>query len=85
MKKREPILINMEILASLIGSPKGPSRLGQACNINLTRIEPFINALLEKGLIRSEVIEKQTTYFITEAGYTLYRDWLEIWRRLPLV
>jgi len=84
LKKREPILIHMEILASLFASPKGPTRLAQACNIQFGRLEGFTSALLKKGLIRVEGEEGQQLYAITEEGYNLYKAWLEIWRRLPL-
>jgi predicted transcriptional regulator len=74
----------MEILASLFDSPKGPTRLAQACNLNYTRIGSFVGPLVEKGLIRPGMTEGQEVFSITEEGYKVYRDWLEIWRRLPL-
>ncbi len=84
MKKREPILIHMEILASLFSSPKGPTRLAQACNVNYGRIGGFTDALKEKGLIMTRDIDGQEVFAITDEGYSLYKEWLEIWRRLPL-
>jgi predicted transcriptional regulator len=85
LKKREPILIHMEILASLFESPKSLSRLAQACNVNFGRIEGFTEPLLAKGLVKFEVSEAGVKmYSVTEEGYKVYRDWLEIWRRLPL-
>lgn len=83
--KREPILIQMEILASLFESPKGPTRLAQACNVNYGRIGGFVDPMVEKGLIRSESAGGQERIlWITDLGYQVYRDWLEIWRKLPL-
>jgi predicted transcriptional regulator len=84
LKKREPILIHMEILASLFASPKGPTRLAQSCNIQFARLESYTSVLLNKGLIRAETAEGQQVFSITEQGYDLYKAWLEIWRRLPL-
>ena len=84
MKKREPILIHMEILASLFASPKGPTRLAQSCNVQFGRLEGFTSALLNRGLIRVENVDGQQVYSITEAGYALYNEWLGIWRKLPL-
>ncbi len=84
MGKREPILIHMEILASLFEGPKGPTRLAQACNVNYGRIGNFTEPLLQKGLIRSETKEGQEIFAITGEGYALYKEWLEIWRKLPL-
>jgi predicted transcriptional regulator len=84
LKKRESILIHMEILASLFASPKGPTRLAQACNINLGRVDDYTRALVERKLIRSEVMDKHEIFFITEEGLTVYHDWLDVWRRLPL-
>jgi predicted transcriptional regulator len=82
--KREPILIQMEILASLFASPKVITRLAQSCNVNLGRMENFIKPMLAKGLIRSQTVDGLEVFFISEEGYKLYKDWLEIWRRLPL-
>ncbi len=84
MRKREPILIQMEILASLFASPKGVTRLSQSCNVNQGRIENFIRPMLGKGLIRSQTVDGLEVFSISEEGYLLYKDWLEIWRRLPL-
>jgi predicted transcriptional regulator len=84
LKKRETILIHMEILASLFASPKGPSRLAQSCNVNLGRIDDYAKALVEKGLIRSETMDKHEIFFITQEGLKVYHDWLDVWRRLPL-
>jgi len=84
LKRRDPILIHMEILASLFASPKGPTRLAQSCNIQFGRLETFTSALLRKGLIRVETTGGQQVYSVTEEGYSLYKAWLEIWRRLPL-
>ena len=84
MRKREPILIHMEILASLFESPKSLTRLAQACNVNFGRIERFTEPLLSRGLLRTEEREGTRVYLVTEEGYRVYTDWLEIWRRLPL-
>lgn len=73
----------MEILGSLFASPKGPTRLAQACNIQYGRLESFTNSLLGRGLIRSQTVDGQTVFEITDDGYKVYRDWLDIWRRLP--
>ncbi|HEV2137570.1 MAG TPA: winged helix-turn-helix domain-containing protein [Nitrososphaerales archaeon] len=84
MRKRETILIQMEILASLFASPKGPTRLAQACNIQYARLQNFTGPLLAKGLVESVTVDGEQRFSITDAGYKLYKDWLEIWRRLPL-
>lgn len=75
----------MEILASVFESPKSLTRLAQACNLNFARIERFTEPLLAKGLLKSGTSEEGIKlYSITPEGYNVYRDWLEIWRRLPL-
>lgn len=84
MKKREPILMQMEILASLFASPKVATRLAQSCNLNMLRMEKLTQPMLAKGLIRSEVVNGLEVFSATEEGYRLYKDWLEIWRRLRL-
>jgi DNA-binding PadR family transcriptional regulator len=40
--------------------------------------------LLAKGLVESVTVDGEQRFSITDAGYKLYKDWLEIWRRLPL-
>jgi len=40
--------------------------------------------MLAKGLIKKETRDGQEVYSITEGGYQLYKDWLEVWRRLSL-
>ena len=84
MKKREPILIRMQILESLFASPQGPTRLAQSCNVNYGRISSFIEGLVKKGLVRRDTVDGQETFVITDDGYKVYRDWLEVWRRVSL-
>ncbi|MBI3841391.1 MAG: transcriptional regulator [Thaumarchaeota archaeon] len=84
MKRREPVLIYMEMLATLYSGPRGPTRLAQACNMNYGRLDAYAQPLLKKGLIRAEEAGGQQTLYITDEGCRVYRDWLEIWRRLPL-
>ena len=84
MKKREPITIQMEIIASLFASPKVVTRLCQSCNVNLARIGALMEPLLAKGFVRSEVVDGSEVYSVTDEGYRLYKDWLEVWRRLSL-
>jgi len=85
LKKREPILIQMEILASLFASPKVVTRLAQSCNVNMSRMEGLVHPLLAKGLVVSRTIDGQEVLSITDEGYSLYRDWLGIWKRLTIV
>ncbi len=85
MKKREPILIQMEVLASLFASPKVVTRLAQSCNVNMSRMGSFTQPLLAKGLIASRTVDGQEVLSITDEGYRLYKDWLEIWKRLTIV
>jgi predicted transcriptional regulator len=84
LRKREPVLIHMELLASLFESPKSLTRLAQACNVNFGRIERFTEPLIGKGLVRVEERDGIKVYLITQEGFSVYSDWLEIWRRLPL-
>ncbi len=84
MKKREPVLIHMEILASLFQSPKLPTRLAQSIGVNYARLEPYTSGLLAKGLIVEKQLEGLKVLAITQEGYTLYQEWLEVWSRLPV-
>lgn len=84
MKRREPILIQMEILASLFASPKVVTRLCQSCNVNIARMGGMLEPLLSRGYVRAEMVEGREVYSITDDGYKLYKDWLDVWRRLSL-
>lgn len=74
----------MEILASLFESPKVITRLSQSCNVNMARIESFTGPMLANGLIRAQNVDGRELFTISDEGYRLYKDWLEIWRRLKL-
>ena len=84
MKQRDNMLVQMEMLASLFASPKVLTRLCQSCNVNMSRIGGLLRPMLASGLVKSETVDGQEVYSITEEGYRVYRDWLEIWRRLTL-
>lgn len=84
MKRREPMVIQMEILASLFASPKVVTRLCQSCNVNLARIGALMEPLLAKGFVKSEFIDGSEIFSVTDEGYRLYKDWLEVWRRVSL-
>ncbi|HUI23140.1 MAG TPA: hypothetical protein VLY82_01970 [Nitrososphaerales archaeon] len=40
--------------------------------------------MLAKGLIRSQTVDGFDVFSISDEEYRLYKDWLEIWNRLPL-
>jgi len=84
LKQRDNILIQMEILASLFASPKVLTRLCQSCNVNMSRIDGLLRPMLSSGLVKTQIVDGQEVYSITDDGYKVYRDWLEIWRRLTL-
>jgi len=84
LKQRDNILIQMEILASLFASPKVLTRLCQSCNVNMSRIDGLLRPMLSSGLVKTQIVDGQEVYSITDDGYKVYRDWLEIWRRLSL-
>jgi len=84
LKQRDNMLVQMEMLASLFASPKVLTRLCQSCNVNMSRIDGLLRPMLASGLVKSETVDGQEVYSITEEGYRVYRDWLEIWRRLTL-
>ena len=77
-------MIQMEILASLFASPKVLTRLCQSCNVNMSRIDGLLRPMLSSGLVKAQIVDGQEVYSITDDGYKVYRDWLEIWRRLSL-
>jgi len=84
LKKREPMVIQMEILASLFASPKAVTRLCQSCNVNIARIGALMEPLLAKGFVKSENVDGSDVFSVTDEGYRLYNDWLQVWRRVSL-
>jgi predicted transcriptional regulator len=84
LKPRGDVQIQMEILASLFASPKVVTRLCQSVNLNAMRLGKYMDPLLAKGLVAKRVDEGKEVYAITGEGYRLYKDWLDIWRRLSL-
>ena len=74
----------MEILASLFATPKVVTRLCQSSNVNIARIGALLEPLLAKGFVRSETMDGNEVFSVTDDGYRLYKDWLEVWRRLSL-
>jgi predicted transcriptional regulator len=81
---RDTIVVQMEILSSLFASPKGVTRLAQSCNVNTGRINALLEPMLAKGLVRRESVNDQEVLAITQEGYNLYKDWLEVWRRISV-
>jgi predicted transcriptional regulator len=84
LRRREPTVIYMDILAALAERPRSPTRLAQACNVNYARFERFASRLEETRHIRKEATDEGEVYALTDLGYRLYEDWLALWRRLPL-
>ena len=84
MTQRDNILVQMEILATLFASPKVLTRICQSCNVNMTRIDGLLGPLLANGLVESRMVDGKEVFSITVDGYKLYKDWLEIWRKLSL-
>ncbi len=74
----------MEILASLFASPKLLTRLCQSVNLNVSRTERYLDPLVAKGLVSRSSVDGKGEYSITPEGFRLYKDWLDIWRRLSL-
>ncbi len=84
MRTRDDIQVQMEILASLFASPKVFTRLCQAVNVNPSRMQKYVSPMLAKELVVIRKEEGREVYAITDEGYGLYKDWLDIWRRLSL-
>ncbi len=84
MRARDDIEVQMEILASLFASPKVFTRLCQSVNVNPSRMQKYVSPMLTKKLVAIRREEEREVYAITDEGYELYKDWLDIWRRLSL-
>jgi predicted transcriptional regulator len=78
LKKREPILIQMEILASLFASPKVVTRLAQSCNVNMTRIGSFVEPMLARGLIRTQTVDARRCSLSVKRGTSCTRTGLRL-------
>ena len=50
----------------------------------MSRIDGLLRPMLSSGLVKTQIVDGQEVYSITDDGYKVYRDWLEIWRRLSL-
>ena len=74
----------MEILSSPCWWLQGTNEAGAVVQHHYGRLAGFTKPLLDKGLLSSKSTEGQEVFSTTEDGYRTYRDWLEVWRRLPL-
>ncbi|MDA4117556.1 MAG: hypothetical protein OK455_04350 [Thaumarchaeota archaeon] len=82
MKKRERILILMEILSILREGPRGPTRLAQSLGVSFDAFIEYVKEVETKGFVTKSVIEGHEVYVISPSGKQLLLDWQKVWEKI---
>lgn len=84
MRRRQTLLIVMQLLEILIQEPRGPTRLAQAANLNYERLQGYMQTLFSNGLAATESRDGHDTYSATPKGKELYFRWAKIFEEVKL-
>ena len=82
MKKRERILIQMEILSVLLEGPKGPTRLAQTVGISFDALTDYTRDMESRAFVVKSVSEGHEFYSVSPEGKQLLSDWQRVWERI---
>lgn len=82
MKKRERILIVMEILSVLREGPRGPTRLAQAVGISFDAFTVYAKEVESRGFVTKSVADGHELYTISSEGNQLLLDWQKVWEKI---
>jgi predicted transcriptional regulator len=82
LKKRERILILMEILSILREGPRGPTRLAQSLGVSFDAFIEYVKEVETKGFVTKSVIEGREVYVISPNGKQLLLDWQKVWEKI---
>jgi len=82
LKKRERILILMEILSILRGGAKGPTRLAQAVGLSFDAFVEYSKEVESRGFVTKSVVEGHEVYVISPEGNQLLLDWQKVWEKI---
>ena len=82
MKKRERILILMEILSILREGPKGPTRLAQAVGLSFDAFMEYAKDIETRKFVTKSDIEGHEVYAISADGNKLLLDWQKVWEKI---
>ena len=82
VKRRDDLVILMDILGNLLEGPKGPTRLSQACNLTFDTMIKFIGILAQRGFIRVSTEDGHDLYSISPDGAEVFRQYRKFWETL---
>lgn len=82
MKKRERILILMEILSILREGPRGPTRLAQAVGLSFDAFVEYAKEVESRRFVTKSMVEGHEMYSISPEGNQLLLDWRKVWEKI---
>jgi predicted transcriptional regulator len=82
LKKRERILILMEILSILREGQKGPTRLAQAVGVSFDVFVGYAKELEARTFVTKSVVDGHELYTISPEGLQLLLDWHRVWDKI---
>jgi predicted transcriptional regulator len=82
LKKRERILIIMEILSILREGPRGPTRLAQSLGVSFDAFLEYVHDIESRRFVTKSVAEGHEMYTISPEGIQLLLDWQRVWERI---
>ena len=82
MKKRERILILMEILSILREGPRGPTRLAQSVGLSFDVFMDYAKDIESRRFVTKSVVEGHEVYMISPEGNQLLLDWQKVWDKI---
>jgi predicted transcriptional regulator len=82
LKKRERILILMEILSILREGPRGPTRLAQAVGVSFDAFAEYVKEIESRRFVTKSAVEGHEVYMISQEGKQLLLDWQKVWEKI---
>jgi predicted transcriptional regulator len=82
LRKRERILIIMEILSILREGPRGPTRLAQAVGLNFDAFVEYAKDIESRRFVTKSVVDGREIYSISRDGSQLLFDWQKVWDKI---
>ncbi len=82
MKKRERILILMEILSILREGPRGPTRLAQVVGLSFDAFAEYAKEVESRRFVVKSFVEGHELYTISQEGNQLLLDWRKVWEKI---
>jgi predicted transcriptional regulator len=82
LKKRERILIIMEILSILREGPRGPTRLAQAVGLSFDAFVEYAKEIESRRFMTKSIVDGHEMYSISQEGNQLLFDWQKVWDKI---